>query len=374
MPQITTEEWQELWKKKKDYETERREKFRKALLLTPPPVPDKYVGLLVRLPDADFQDIMRDHPAYRLAQRRASYRTSISIMELSHQDLMAAIDDFAAKATDDDNDLLGPLGKDALEVIERRIQKELFATAGAAASLVDHCRRVTDIVDFPERDAKLAEHFGSDGLHNFIKKLRNILHHVHLVEAGWNVHYGFGDGSKHASFRINKEALLRVVADNYKGGQRAELEAFIKLWPEDIVLKGLFMEYRRRLLQFYEWFDAQLASESLVELRDYDRIMLEKRKQSIRNTWNFLLAFGLQTKAPIDPHNHLQNHLPPEAIAEVNKLPKNSREQADLIIKIVDKENAIDDDLKKKVYELFDRALTLERPPKDDGAKQVQRG
>lgn len=374
MPQITTKEREEFWKKQKDYEAERREKFRKALVVTPPPVPDKYVGLLVRLPDADFHDIMRDHPAYKLAQRCASYRTSLSIMELSHRDLMAAIDDFAVKATDDDNDLLGPLGKDALEVIERRIQKELFATTGAAASLVDHCRRVTDIIDFPERDAKLAEYFGSDGLHNFIKKLRNILHHVHSVEAGWNVHYEFRDGSKHASFRINKATLLRVVADNYKGGERIALEAFINLWPEDIVLKGLFMEYRRRLLQFYEWFDAQLASESLVELRDYERIMLEKRKQSIRNTWNLLLAFGLQTKVPVDPHKHLPNHLPPEAIEEVNKLPRNSREQADLIIKIVDKENAVDDDLRKKVYELFDRALTLEWPPKDDHAKQAQPG
>jgi hypothetical protein len=68
-------------------------------------------------------------------------------------------------------------------------------------------------------------------------------------------------------------------------------------------------------------------------------------------------------KVPLDPHNHLHNHLPQEAIAEIKKLPKNSREQADLIISMVDKENAIDDDLRKKVYELFDRALTLESAP-----------
>ena len=244
MSQLSQDELNEIWRKQKEWELDRREKFRNALLMTPPPVPDKYVGLLVKLPDADFRDIMLDHPAYDLSEKRATYRTSFAIMELCYRDLMAVLDDFAAKATDDDNDLIGPLGKDTLKAIELRIQKEVFAITGAAHALVDHSRLETDTITFPDRDKKIAECFGSDGLNNFILKLRNLLHHVHSVEAGWSVRYGFRDGTRRASFRFNKENLLRVVSRHYSGKKRAELEAFIKLWPEDISLRGLFIEYR----------------------------------------------------------------------------------------------------------------------------------
>lgn len=367
---LTEEEWREARRRSEQFEAERRERLRKVLSEASMPLSEKDIQSLTRIQARDFDYIVRGHPGYELAQKRASYRTSFSIMELCHKDLMAALDDFSVKATEKGSDLLGPLGQKALQAIELRIQKELFAITGAAHSLVDHARIVGDAAGIAGRDLKIAECFGADRLHNFIKKLRNLLYHVHSVEAGWTVNFGFDDGSKVASFRFPKDEILRVVARHYDGGKRKELEAFINRWPNDIHLRPLFEEYRKRILRYYAWFDAQLASEDIVALRDYDRVMLERRKHEIRNAWKMLLMFGLKTKVPVDPHNHLPKHLPPTAIEEINKLPKNSREQADLVIKLIDNENAITDELRAQVYELFDRASGVpEKPPKTENGE-----
>jgi hypothetical protein len=61
-------------------------------------------------------------------------------------------------------------------------------------------------------------------------------------------------------------------------------------------------------------------------------------------------------KTPPDPHRDLPGYLTPAQLYEVYKLPRNSKQQVDLVIKYVDKENAIDEDLRGQAYELFARS------------------
>jgi len=229
----------------------------------------------------------------------------------------------------------------------------MFATTDAAASLVDHCRVVTRRVKIDGLREKLAECFGDDGLHNFVIQLRILLHHIQFVEASWKIHYVFSEGAKTSTFEISKDPLLQAIAWSFKGGERRELEDFVTRQEGEIDLKLLLLDYGARVKRFYEWFDAQITS---VDLTDYDRVMFEKKKAGARNSWKIILMFALNMKVPVNPHNHLHKHLPAEDIAEINKLPRNSREQADFIISLIDRDNAINDQLRDMAYQLFERA------------------
>jgi hypothetical protein len=123
-------------------------------------LPEELAAAVVRNFITEMLDIMRGHPGYPLAERRNSYRTSLSIMEQCLQDLLVAIDRFETYALSDE--FVGPGRRDRTGEFEREIQKELFATANAAVSLVEHTRRVIKLHPLPDYNAKRSEAFGSD--------------------------------------------------------------------------------------------------------------------------------------------------------------------------------------------------------------------
>jgi len=122
MPKLTEEEWRERIERQETWKAERREKLRKVLAETPMPLSDRDIQTLVGIPDSDFQYIIRGHPAYKLAHRRASYRMILSVFELSLQDLVAVIDRFANEAMSEERDIFEVRGKERLEAIERRVR------------------------------------------------------------------------------------------------------------------------------------------------------------------------------------------------------------------------------------------------------------
>lgn len=359
MPKFTREELNAIMAQQIQREAEYRERVREAVAAAEPPLPDDLVKAVIQLFDSHTRSIMRGHKGAVLAERRSSYQTSLSIMELAYEDLLSAIETFAAEALREDTTLFSRLDPGALEVFERRIQKELFATANAAASLVDHARRVQKILELSNYDSQVAAAFGHDGLHDFVIALRVLLHHLHMVEAGWNKTNSFSDGKKTATFMVHKDAVQRRV-DQYSdkfGGNKDALRAFVEAAPNNIDLKTTFEEYRARMRVFHAWLNDQLESESLIALRDYDRIMLEKKRLDTRTWWNMLIGNWLRNwKTLPNPHDHLQKYLTPVQLEEVYKLTRNSKEQVDLIIRFVDTDDAIDDGLRKQAYELFERS------------------
>lgn len=332
--------------------------MREAVANTEPPLSSDLTKAVIQLFDGYTRSIMRGHRGYALAERRASYETSLAIMELSCADLISAIDSFAVEALAENSTLFNRQGDGRLVTFEHRIQKELFATANAAASLVGHVRRVQKILNLPDFKEKIVASFGQDGLHEFVIALRVLLHHLQIVEAGWNTSNSFSAG-KAATFMLHKEAVERAV-DQYSdkfGGDKNALRVFVKAAPDTIDVKGAFEEYRRRLRSFYAWLSDELKADSLIALRDYDRIMLEKKRLNARMFWSALLVNWLRnSNSPPNPHDHLDKYLTPEQIAQVYALPRNSNEQVDLIISFVDTDAAIDDKLRQLAYELFQRS------------------
>jgi hypothetical protein len=362
--QFTEEPQNAGWKRQQEREAQERERIRKAVATSELPLPAEIVQAVIYLPDEHSRGILQEHPGFALAERRSSYLTSLSVLELCLADLLSAIDNFEVEATAESSDLFSRINGAPLEAIERRIQKELFSSANAAASLVDHARRVRKCIEIPSYDDQLRASFGTDGLHDFVIGLRVLLHHLHIVEAGWQMRTKYSEGTKSATFMIRKATVLRAIAqfpERFGGEKSGSLLAYVNGTADSIDLRVIFEDYRARIARFHGWLREQLASSSLVALRDYDRCMLEKKNLGVRTWWNMLLGNWLRNwKVPPNPHDHLQKYLTPEQRAEVYKLPRNSKAQVDLVIKYMDTDQAINDNLRKLAYELFERSPPLD--------------
>ncbi len=337
-------------------DAERQETLRTALRSTESPLSASLVSNLINLPALSFWKIIQDHPGFELSEKRTSYELSRSILNQAIDDLLKAIDDFSQEVLAQDMKLLTPRQADRLSAIERRLQKELFSVSNAAVSLVDHTRRVRGLLTLPEYDAQLKRCFGDDGLREFVKALRVLLHHLHVVEAGWNL-MSYESESR-ATFALSKETLLRVVARRKKSIENRDLVLrFLTACPASIDLKPIFRAYRERVENFCAWFSNQIAMGSPAPLRDYDRVMDEKRKYDSRHWWNLLLVNWLENwTTPPNPYDYLDELLTAEQLAAVQALPYKSKEQVDCIIGYVDEYDAIDDRLRAMTHELFCRA------------------
>ena len=361
-PRFTRAQIDEIWRRQESRKVAWQEELRRRVAESSAPLSSDLRQHVVQLFNSDMRDIMRGHMGYQLAGKRDSYRTSLAIMRRSLRTLLDMIARFEAEALAEESKLFGPQGEERLGEIVLDIQKELFTCTNAAVSLVDHARRIAEKVSLPDYDSNRIKCFGTDGLHELVVSLRVLLHHLHVVDAGWKWAIDYRSGTKTASFVLDKEALVRVIAENKKGltsAQRAGAKAYMAAQPSSIDLRQTFSDYATRVDRFNDWLTSELQCESIVTLRDYDGIIEEKVLRDRRMVYHALLGNWLNWKCPPDPHDHLERYLTADQLEAVYKLPRNSREQVDLVINYADREGVVDDHLRQKIYELFRRSEKL---------------
>jgi hypothetical protein len=364
---LTDAQIDEIERRQKAREVEQLEELRRRVAESSIPLPSDLRQHVINLFSSYMRDIMRSHKGYRLAKKRDSYRISLDILRRSLRSLLDMISRFEAEALAEGSSLFSPIGADRLGEIELDIQKELFTCTNAAVSLVEFARPLSKRVSLPDYDAKRRECFGSDGLHDLVVSLRILLHHLHIVDASWNLTSDYRSGTKTASFVLDKEALGRILTDKKNKGkltreQYAGATGYIATQPPSIDLRQIFSDYAARVDRFNSWLTSELDSESIVALRDYDSIIKEKVLTDRRTMYHALLGNWLNWQRPPDPHNHLNRYLTAEQLESVYKLPRNSREQVDLVISYADQEGVVDALLREKIYELFRRSEST--PPR----------
>ncbi|MCF8466216.1 MAG: hypothetical protein K9G33_02340 [Sneathiella sp.] len=327
------------------------------------PLPDYILERVLRLSPTNADVVLREHNGFILSERREHYRASLSIMVLSIDNLSASLLNFEKLATTGTIEIIKRKNRSRLEAIERQIQKELFCVANAAASLVDHTRRLNSEFHFREYNGKLQECFGDDGLHDLVISLRVLLHHLHIVKAGWSIRSNFATGTRTAHFQIDRSELQRAIdqaGDRFQGKKYVPMLRLVDGWPEGINLIELFGEYQNRLEKFHSWLEAQINDAPPEALQDYDRCILEKNRRSTRMGWNVLIGNWLNWERVPNIHKHLPDYLQPEQLEAVYSRPRNSKEQVELIIEYLDDFGAVNEEFRESVYRLFDKLATQE--------------
>lgn len=353
-PRFTRAEIDEIWRRQEARKAERREELRKRVAESPAPLSPDLRQELILLFNCDMRDILRSHGGYPLAGKRDSYRSSLAIMRRSLRSLLDMISNFEAEVLAEESNLLGPLGEERLGEIVLDVQKELFTCTNAAVSLVDHARRISEAISVPDYNRTRLECFGTDGLHEFVVSLRVLLHHLHVVDTGWNLTADYRKGTKTASFVLSKETLTRISSETDKLTSKAK--AYLAAQPSSIDLRNMFADYAVRADRFNDWLTSELQSERIVTLRDYDSIIEEKVLHDRRMMYHAMLGAWLNWRLPPDPHNHLSRYLSADQLEAVYRLSRNSRQQVDLVISYADREGVVDEHLRERIYELFRRS------------------
>lgn len=353
-PRFTRDEFDAIWQRQEADKAERREELRRLVAKSPAPLALDLRQALVRLFNLDARDILRSHKGYPLAKKRDSYCSSLAIMRGSLRSLLAMISNFEAEALARGSNLMDPLCAERLGEIVLDVQRELFNCTNAAVSLVDHSRRISEALSLQDYDRLRLEYFRNDGLHEFVVSLRVLLHHLHVVDVGWNMTADFRTGTKTASFVLSKDMLTRVGSESKNMTSKAKV--YLARQRSSIDLRDMFADYSRRADLFHDWLSSELQSERIIALRDYDNIIREKMLFDTRMMYNAMLGNWLNCELPPDPHSHLSRFLSVDQLEAVYKLPRNSREQVSLVISYADREGAVDEYLQERIYELFRRS------------------
>lgn len=341
-----------------------REKLSLEMAKGQVPLPQDLLEAIITLSPRHFDDIMRNHPGAKVSDLRDSYRVSLSIFRCCFQDLEECVLEFNNLASDKTFNLFAKENEAKLKLRETKFQKETFSFTNAAASLVDHSRRLQKHILLDGFALNLSKYFGSDGLHDFVIGLRILLHHLHVFRSNWQVEDDFKSNTTKSTFLVRRFDLNNAI-DQFEGrfsGRQGELlRGYLEKLPEEIDIKGVFHEYLTRAERFHAWLTQELATADISNLRDYDRCVRERKFHGMRVSWSALIGNWVHNwEKPPDPYLHLDKYLSEDQIEMIYKLPKYSREQVDLIIKYADEVGAVDNNLRKIIYKFFEKSRMVE--------------
>lgn len=338
----------------------RREEIRAALKAVALPVPQNIIDDLAQIPYKEALDVLRDHPGFRAWQRWKSYRAALTIFQKSIHDLMSSINDFKAKVMNDR--LLEFRNINYKQEMILNVYKELFTVGNAAHSLKDHASyRVNKIFNFKDYENMLNMYFGDDGLHDFLMGIRNISHHVYMIQPGYMVRNSFEKGDGEVKFQFNRDDILFIIdmvkIDSRTHNFTRKGREYIERSPENIDVCSVYKTYADRADGFHQWLISCVSHHESIEFRDFERCMREIDNNSLRSSWVFFLRILLQKKInPINPYDYLDQYLTEEQISGIGKFPKKSRSQIDKIIEYVDVDGVCDQSIRELVYEIFRRS------------------
>lgn len=321
----------------------RREKDREELikLVKHPPLSPETLSKLVWLGHKDWVIVTHHHPGREIDELETSLRNMVDVFVRCWVDLSRHLDQFTTSAAH--KDFMGRPKRSELREIQTGVRKELFAISTASKALVDLSRRLTRKVSIPGWRDRISQDFSSDPTHHLVLQLRNTLTHGWFVPANWLIRRS--PEGESATFTLSRSEMLR--SGDFSGVARDYLLAV----KENIDVRKLFEPYVAKVRSLYSWLWENLEDHLDPAVIEFRHCASQRQKNSVRTSWNLILQ--AVSNQEIDPYDYLEKYLTADELAEVLKLPHRSIQQVDKILSILDEYNACDDDLRKKIFHLF---------------------
>jgi hypothetical protein len=233
---------------------------------------------LSKFPRNQLGEILSHHRGHKVWQTILSCSKSFRLFEQSLADLNASINRYVevcenGKATEIPDEL-------HFEA-DLRIQKELFATLAACASLADISMQLSKMVTDIDYGRQLGYFLGSDGVLELIKVLRNCAQHRQPIQISGYSRNNF-DGQRTHGYKINLEFLNRESAAMFEAGkvtkgQHDRLKQFINsIQTADIQI--IFSIYSKRAIGFTSWLVNVLREKNPNSWLDCECCTLENIK------------------------------------------------------------------------------------------------
>lgn len=171
------------------------------------------------------------------------------------------------------------------------VNKDLHNFLASVKTLVDHTRAVVEDIysedsDFRKKyDIEIQEKFVKIQLVSFIQNLRNYTLHrkIPFVEAemNFNVDKGFEN-----RILLSKNELLEWSK------WPSNAKAYLKSLPEKFSLFDVVNEYKKIVINFYNWFHQQQQEYHKIEFEEFNKLgdQIESISKYIKDVGNELLS------------------------------------------------------------------------------------
>lgn len=229
------------------------------------------------------------------------------------------------------------------------ISKGIYYFMSAAFSVVEGGRRVRNRlckagIDISSEYKDQCKKIFDEHEHAFVMQLRHTVTHVQIPDTGSSHTVGRDEEQVSVSF---DSATLDV--EDWTAGAKA----YVAL-NKRVITKNLILSYQPKVNAFEKWLIKKVRREFEGEISDYIRCKSIIRKYGHRGSYKIISQ--LAKPGITDPYDHLDRFLTDDQIERVMRLPMRSKEQVDEIILLADDCEAVDDDLRNALYELFAKA------------------
>lgn len=292
-------------------------------------------------------EALRRMPGYRIHEAISQLNDTVKLFNESADYLHAQIDGLEMLLKRRKHGYLGDREGEKRQRAE--ISKGLYYFMNAAFSAVEGGRRVRDRVrkagtDISSEYAGQCRAVFDEQEHEFVKHLRHTVTHVQVPGTGSS--HSMGGDEERVSIFINAAAL--DIAD-WKPAAKSYVAQ-----NNNVDLKDLILSYQPKVNSFAKWLIKKVKREFEGEISDYIRCKSIVKKYTSRTLYK--LFNQLAKPGVTDPYDHLARFLTDDQIERVMRLPMRSKQQVDEIILLADDCEAVDDELRTALYELFSKA------------------
>lgn len=323
------------------------------------PFPDELIERLVFHAVGQSERFLRIHPGYRIAKKYEAYGQCYQLFTHCFAHLEKALSAYASFIQREDS--LYRTSDPVKQGLETDVLKEFFSLSNAAHALQDQStRRMMEVCASCDVSNALVTHFGDDNLHDFIVGIRGLIHHVHLLRPEAQTTIKFEPKSIKTSFYISREDFEWLM-QHYPKSISAKAKTYLSNCSDKIFIDELYRDYVARASCFHAWFSEHIAHNKPIEVSDFERCALLKKQIVQRVHWRSLIDNWLQWDVPPNPYNHIHRYLDFDEINDIEAMEYGTREQIDRLIEMVDVDGACDAELRKMIYNWFDKAIQRSR-------------
>jgi len=292
------------------------------------------------------REALKSHPGAGLHDRLENVVKARRLFNEEAEELLKLVEELCGFLKKPDAHY--PDRKGELSLLEWQLQKQFYRVTSAAKTLDDLGFILKKkLAQFAEQqyDDVWQSVFDTEE-QEFFFALRHSFTHARLPEPNWQSTIEWYDSGRVMTtcVLLNAEDLLnpRKWSVNAKAYAKKH---------QTVDIGKLVSSYKAKVNEFKEWLVSFIENIGCGDLEDYRKCELVLRRVTHRTSYKLLLQ--LTKPGVTNPYQHLGSFLTREQIKEVEKLPTGSKEQVDLIIQLADPEEAVDDEIRANVYELF---------------------
>ena len=304
------------------------------------PTPDDVGEAINSLVGDRRQKLLRYHTFWRERTLREGLN---SLVHAAHQ---ACIDvsrhDAALGALADSADFQDEVDLAVGHVAQKDVVAYCALALGVRATLKEFRVLRTDIAD---QISEIENRVYRADISEFVRKLRNNLLHGRVLIPQWSVSFGTERRTSTGSMRYSIEELTA------SGCWNAPSHRYLRsLTDGHLRLSTVVRDHYALLNDLRSRLDALFARNVSRSEADYWHIE-DSHKRVLRRQWAKVLM-GQVWKGK-DPYDQLHRFFEPEALREILRHPRHSKEQVDFMIALKSGELEWDDELRQMMYQAF---------------------